>query len=219
MLRQVIGLTHDLLRGSWHGSHLRYLGRASIAGNDANLKHAPRSVGSDQHEQLLIELFDSNRIVVCVEDVLDADAMLVGTLGDDRIAFHLDKIACIGANCKLPCTQQRSRRTKRLYWEISMGIQAGPRGPASSIVISGAFPPRQGPLRDAASLRSSLAFGVLDPSRPLAERSSAVNGARRRISDHKQTTSHREMVVNAVHQQSAAVPSARSSSRSTSSKR
>jgi len=80
-------------------------------GNDTYLKQVPRSVSSDQHEQLLIEIFDSNRIVVCVEDVLGADAVLVGTFGDDWIAYHLDKLPCIGLNCKLTCCQRRSPRT------------------------------------------------------------------------------------------------------------
>jgi hypothetical protein len=64
--------------------------RAIRSGTDAYFEQVARSVGSDQHEQLLFKLLDSNWIVVCVEDVLAA-AVLVGTLGDDWIAFHLTR--------------------------------------------------------------------------------------------------------------------------------
>jgi hypothetical protein len=41
----------------------------------------------------------------------------------------------------------------------SIGIQAGPGGPASPIVSLGIVRPVKGTLRDCAPLRSSLAFG------------------------------------------------------------
>jgi hypothetical protein len=77
--------------------------RSIFTGDHSDLQKIPGSVTTDQHEQFIIEFFNMDRIVEGVENVVVPDPVLIGTLGDDWIALHINKIPCGGSGCKVPC--------------------------------------------------------------------------------------------------------------------
>lgn len=60
-------------------------------------------VGTDQHQEGIVELFGPYRVGKSVADVVISDPMLARALGYDRSLVHPDKLACETTDCKLTC--------------------------------------------------------------------------------------------------------------------
>ena len=62
--------------------------------DDPDLVEHGGRVGSDEHEQAVVELEHADGVGVGVADVLVADSMLASAGRDDRLSAHVDKLAC-----------------------------------------------------------------------------------------------------------------------------
>ena len=83
-----------LTSGTWVGPpwHARSPGHPKHPLPD--LEQPPGSAWPDEHQEPLVKIFDKDGMVVRMKDVVIADAVLAGTLGDDRIALHIHKLPC-----------------------------------------------------------------------------------------------------------------------------
>src|SRR2546426_9773599 len=113
-LGQFVGLANDLLCRSGHHPHLKYLGRASIActftgpsvASTTPISSNLPAIRSDEHQEPFVDSFDADGVVVRMKDVVVADAVFAGAPGDERIALHAYKLACLVPRRKLPCSMR-----------------------------------------------------------------------------------------------------------------
>ena len=69
----------------------------------SDLEQLPGSIWSDEHDEPFVEVFYEDGLVECVKDVVITNSVPAGTLDDDRIAIHINKLACVSGLCKVPC--------------------------------------------------------------------------------------------------------------------
>ena len=85
-----MGITY-VLRSRFHGL---YDCRSILRIDDPDLQQLPRPGWADEHRQSLVQSFDPYCIVKRVQDVLVIDPVTVSALGDERLTFTGDKLAC-----------------------------------------------------------------------------------------------------------------------------
>lgn len=56
----------------------------TVSATETDFQESRCSVGADQHREV-VESENSDRVLICVENVLISDAVLSGTVEDDRI--------------------------------------------------------------------------------------------------------------------------------------